>query len=299
METLSRMTDSAPRTREAPAKINLGLHVLRKREDGYHDIETVFHRIDWSDAVTVEPADTLSMTCSDPDLPTDEGNLCIQAALDLQDAAGVTKGAKIHLEKRVPYGAGLGGGSSDAAATLLLLADLWLTDDGAGGLPRAELHAMLHDVAAGVGSDVAFFLEDVPSVYATGRGETMRALRTTVGGFEVSAPLVVIVPPVEVSTPEAYRQITPQENSRPDLADLVVSEDYARWRRELTNDFAGPMMDAHPEIRRAYDLLVEMGAEYASLSGSGSAVFGVFTDSASADAAERQAKARGYRAGRG
>jgi len=158
---------------------------------------------------------------------------------------------------------------------------------------------MLHDVAAGVGSDVAFFLEDVPSVYATGRGETMRALRTTVGGFEVSAPLVVIVPPVEVSTPEAYRQITPQENSRPDLADLVVSEDYARWRRQLTNDFAGPMMDAHPEIRRAYDLLVEMGAEYASLSGSGSAVFGVFTDSASADAAERQAKARGYRAGRG
>ncbi|HHP7237394.1 4-(cytidine 5'-diphospho)-2-C-methyl-D-erythritol kinase [Longibacter sp.] len=293
------MTDPVRRSREAPAKINLGLHVLRKREDGYHDIETVFHRIDWSDAVSVEPAETLSMTCSDPDLPTDEGNLCIQAALDLQDAAGVTDGAKIHLEKRVPYGAGLGGGSSDAAATLLLLADLWLTKDGAGGRPGAEVHAMLHNVAAGVGSDVAFFLEDVPSAYATGRGEKMRPLRPDVGGFELSAPVVIVVPPVKVSTPDAYRQITPRESNRPDLADLVIGEDYARWRRELTNDFAGPMMEAHPEIRRAHDLLVELGADYASLSGSGSAVFGVFTDAAGARAAERQAKARGYHVGRG
>ncbi|PEN14341.1 4-(cytidine 5'-diphospho)-2-C-methyl-D-erythritol kinase [Longibacter salinarum] len=293
------MANSERLTRRAPAKINLGLHVLRKRDDGYHDIETVFHRIGWSDVVSVEPADRLSMTCSDPDLPTDEANLCMQAALDLQDAAGVMAGAQIHLEKRVPYGAGLGGGSSDAAITLLLLADLWLSADDAGELPRAEVHAMLRDVAAGVGSDVPFFLEDLPAAYATGRGEILEPLRAEVGGFELDAPLVVVVPPVEVSTPDAYGRVTPRENERPDLRSLVASADVTRWRRELVNDFSATVLDAYPEVASAHDMLVEMGASYVSLSGSGSAVYGVFDDSTNADAAEVQARARGYEVGRG
>lgn len=293
------MSDSERRTQAAPAKINLGLHVLRKRDDGFHDIQTVFHRVEWSDVVHVEPADRLSMTCSDPDLPTNEHNVCMQAALDLQDAAEVTGGAHIHLEKNVPYGAGLGGGSSDAAATLRLLADLWLDAGEADDRTQAKVQSMLHDVAAGVGSDVPFFLKDVASAYATGRGEVLEPLRAEVGGFALEHPLVVIVPPVQVSTPDAYAKVTPNDAERPDLRAVVTSGDLGRWRQELVNDFSGPIFDAYPEIREARDLMVEMGAAYTSLSGSGSAIYGVFEDETTATAAVRQAAARGYAVGQG
>ena len=109
------MTDHLKLTSKAPAKINLGLHVLQKRADGFHDLETVFLQTGWADEVSVSPAETIFMTCSDPNLPTDKGNLCIKAAISLQKALDLTKGAHIHLEKNVPYGAGLCGGSSDAA----------------------------------------------------------------------------------------------------------------------------------------------------------------------------------------
>ena len=157
-----------PLTLSAPAKINLGLHVLRKRTDGYHDIETVLHRIAWADTLTLRPSDRLEMTCSDPALPTDTDNLCLQAAHRLADRLGTSQGASIHLEKRVPYGAGLGGGSSDAATTLKGLQQLWEVD-----VPQE----MLHEVAASVGSDVPFFLMETPAAYATGRGDRLTPLR--------------------------------------------------------------------------------------------------------------------------
>jgi 4-diphosphocytidyl-2-C-methyl-D-erythritol kinase len=296
------MPDSARVSRRAPAKINLGLHVLRKRSDGYHDIETVFHRIDWADTVSVEPADEVVMTCSDPSLPVDEGNLCVQAALALKDAAGVSEGVQIHLKKRVPYGAGLGGGSSDAAATLLLLSDMWLDADAAGAMPRAEVHALLHDVGAAVGSDVPFFLKGATAAYATGRGEQLAPLPSQVGGeegFHLPHDVVVVVPPVQVSTPDAYRRVTPDDQHRPDLRKVVRSLDLARWRRALVNDFEMPIMDAFPEIGDVRELLVEAGASYVSLTGSGSAMYGVFETRDTAKAAVQLAKAKGYTVGRG
>ncbi|PSQ88635.1 MAG: 4-(cytidine 5'-diphospho)-2-C-methyl-D-erythritol kinase, partial [Bacteroidetes bacterium QH_2_63_10] len=138
-----------PLAQRAPAKINLGLHVLRERPDGDHDIETVLHRIDWADTITATPADTLSLTCSDPALPTDENNLCLQAAHRLAAAFDVTAGAELHLEKRVPYGAGLGSGSSDAATTLRLLMQLWDLN------PSPE---QLRGIGGAIGADVPFFL---------------------------------------------------------------------------------------------------------------------------------------------
>jgi len=270
----------------APAKINLGLHVLRRRDDGYHDIETVMHRIGWADRVTATPAPTLSMTCSDPDLPTDGDNLCMQAAQRLRAAFDVEAGAQLHLDKQVPYGAGLGSGSSDAVAALQLLNALWDVDAPADAL---------HDMAAAIGSDVPFFLNG-PAALATGRGERLAPLRGQHSTpYEMPFSLVVVVPDVHIATPDAYGRVTPDTEDRPALPALIRSNDLARWRRELVNDFEVPILDAYPAVRTAKKVLVDQGAGYTSLSGSGSAVYGVFKESAVAREAARAARALGYR----
>lgn len=274
-------------TRLAPAKINLGLHVLRRRADGFHDIETVFLRIPWADELTACPSASIQMTCSDPALPTDEGNLCVRAARRLAELLGTPAGAEIHLEKHVPYGAGLGGGSSDAAATLQVLLDLWGASLDAG--TRQAL-------AAELGSDVPFFLGPA-AAHATGRGEVLTPLVDPETGNPYTFPfsLVVAVPPVEVSTAQAYRLVRPRDENRPDLRAAVCSNDLDRWRAEVVNDFEAPVFAAFPAVRQAREMLVEAGAGYTSLSGSGSAVFGVFEDVAGATAAAEAARQNGLR----
>lgn len=266
-------------SRRAPAKVNLGLHVLRRRPDGYHDIETVLHRVDWTDAVTAAPADTLSMSCSDPSLPTDERNLCLRAARQLQTAFDVAAGARLHLEKNVPYGAGLGSGSSDAAATIRLLSQLWDLN------PSPE---RLREIGGAIGADVPFFLmDDVPAAYATGRGDTLVPLSRGGEPYRLPFPLLVVVPPVEVATSRAYTRVRPNDEDRPDLRRLVHSDDLSRWRQTLVNDFEGAVLEEEPVIRAVRDDLRRAGADYVSLSGSGSAVYGVFeTPEAARDARE-------------
>jgi 4-diphosphocytidyl-2-C-methyl-D-erythritol kinase len=276
-----------PLSRPAPAKINLGLHVLRTRGDGYHDVETVYHRVGWEDTVSVEAADGLSMTCSDSDLPTGDDNLCLQAARRLASAFEVDRGAAIHLEKTLPVGAGLGGGSSDAAATLRLLTDLWGIEAG---------NDTLIDLAAQIGSDVPFFLWDDPAAYATGRGEKLEPIRDADGApFRLDATIVLVVPPVGMATPEAYAMVTPDDVNRADLKPLVASGDLGRWRSELVNDFTEPIAERYPSVDAARDLLHEHGADYVSLSGSGSTVYGLFTSARQADAARQTADREGYR----
>ncbi len=265
-----------PLVERAPAKINLGLHVLRKRPDGYHDVETVLHRFDWADTITAQPADTLSMTCSDPALPTDEDNLCLQAAHRLAEACDVTSGAELHLEKRVPYAAGLGGGSSDAAATLRLLNRLW--DLGA---PPEKLRPLAREI----GADVPFFLSDAPAAYATGRGDDLTPLYGEDTPYRLPYPVLVAVPSVEIATPDAYAQVTPRAGGRPGLPDLVRTNDLACWRSRLVNDFAPPITDAHPDVAATRSWLNDEGAAYVSLSGSGGAVYGVFNSTERAEAA--------------
>lgn len=259
----------------APAKINLGLHVLRRRSDGFHDLATVFLPIGWADRLDAEASDVLALTTSDPDLPTDGGNLVVRAAEALRAWAGTELGAALHLEKRVPYGAGLGGGSSDAAATLRLLADLWLFD-----VPEADLA----DLALGLGSDVPFFLHGEPMV-ASGRGERLAPLLEDGAPYRCPFWIVVAVPPVHVGTAEAYGLVTPNNDGRADLVAAVRSNDLGRWRRDLVNDFQAPVEAAYPAVRDVRLALTEAGAGYASLSGSGSAVFGVFDGEAAASAA--------------
>lgn len=274
-------------TRIAPAKINLGLHVLRQRGDGYHDVETVLVRIGWADRLTAAPADALRFTCSDPALPTGTGNLCVQAARRLARAFDVERGAALHLEKRLPYGAGLGGGSSDAAATLRLLRELWSLE--------ASM-ARLHAIAADIGADVPFFLQDAPAAVASGRGDVLRPLLSKDGDpYRIPFSLVVVVPGAQVSTAAAYARVQPHETGRPGLAALVRSDDLSRWRAELKNDFAPVVFAAHPEIEAARDLLMDAGAGYAALTGSGGAVFGVFADGGAAEAAAEAARQSGHR----
>lgn len=267
-------TSIMPLVERAPAKLNLGLHVLRQRPDGFHDVETVLHRIDWADTVTAQPADTLSMTCSDPALPTDDENLCMQAARRLAAAFDVTRGAELHLEKRVPYGAGLGGGSSDAAATLRLLTRLWDLEASAD---------RLHAIAAEIGADVPFFLGEASAAYATGRGDELTALHDEDEPYRLPFSVVVAVPPIEVATPDAYARVTPDDTDRPHLPSVVRSNDLAHWQDALVNDFGGPISAAYPEVARVCDWLQERGAAYVSLSGSGGAVYGVFEEEADAE----------------
>lgn len=274
-------------TRTAPAKINLGLHVLRQRADGDHDVETVLLRIGWADRLTAAPADALRFTCSDPSLPTGAGNLCVQAARRLADAFGVNEGARLHLEKQLPHGAGLGGGSSDAASTLRLLAELWSLDAPA---------TRLHELAAEIGADVPFFLHEAPAALATGRGDVLQPLLDENDNpYRLPFTLVVVVPGVAVSTAEAYHRVQPHEADRPDLAALVRSNDLARWRAELVNDFAPVVFSEHPEIEAARDLLADAGADYTALTGSGGAVVGVFEDEGAATAAAEAARQSGHR----
>ncbi|MFB6247289.1 MAG: 4-(cytidine 5'-diphospho)-2-C-methyl-D-erythritol kinase [Salinibacter sp.] len=270
-----------PLAERAPAKINLGLHVLRQRPDGDHDVETVLHRIDWADTITATPADTLSMTCSDPALPTDEDNLCLRAALALKEAFDVTAGAALHLDKQVPYGAGLGGGSSDAAATLRLLTRLWDLDADP---------TRLHAIAAALGADVPFFLMDAPAALATGRGDELTPLRSNGAPYRLPHPVLVVAPPIEVATPDAYAAVTPEDGDRPELPALVRSSDLARWRQALANDFEAPIAGGHPAVAAARDWLRDQGADYVSLTGSGGAAYGVFEQRAAAE--------RGLEAGR-
>lgn len=273
--------------RTAHAKINLGLHVLRKRTDGYHDIQTIFVPIPWADVLYAEPADEVTMTCSDETLPIDDRNLVMKAAAMLQQTYHAQQGVAFHLEKHIPYGAGLGGGSSDAAAAMILLNSLW----------KLELSPEdLNDVALELGSDVPFFLGSEAAL-GQGRGELLEPLIDTRTGepFRPAYPLVVVVPPVHVSTAEAFAIVVPDANGRPDLRDVVLSNDLPTWSRDLANDFENPIFSKYPAIRELKLSLKAAGAGYISLSGSGSAIYGFFPEDDLATAAAETLENSGHR----
>ena len=259
----------------ANCKINLGLDVLRRREDGYHDLSTVLFPVrGLYDEVevtrTAEPgvrfrAEGLAVDCSP------EENICLKAFRLVQERYGVD-GVGIRLDKRVPFGAGLGGGSSDGTAVLMAL-------DGLFGLrlPEPELIAL----AAELGSDTAFFVRNTPQM-CTGRGEVMEPYRLDLAGMA----LVILKPEVGVPTREAYAGVRPHVPTVP-LAERLRLP-VARWQGVVTNDFEPHIFAVHPAIRDARDRLLAAGAVYASMSGSGSAVFGLFDIPEKAEGLRRQ-----------
>lgn len=272
-------------TVEAPAKINLGLHVLRRRDDGYHDIETVMLRLRWFDTIEAEADSGLAMTCTDSSLSVGSDNLCIRAAAALRSRFGIGHGVRLHLTKRIPAGAGLGGGSSDAAATLRALNRLWglnATDDD------------LSAIGAELGSDVPFFLGPSPAV-ARGRGEDLSQLTSDDGSLlRIPFTFVLIRPDASVATADAYRWVTPSDEFRVDLASLIRSADLSSWRSKLINDFELPVEERIPDVKALKTLLYGAGAGFAGMTGSGSAVYGVFEQTRKAEIAAEAARRAGY-----
>lgn len=246
------------------AKINWSLRILGRRPDGYHDLETLFQTVSLHDTLTLTAAPELTLTCDDPSIPTGDTNLIIRAAR----AIGVPPVA-IDLRKRIPAGGGLGGGSSNAAATLVALARMFAVDERE--LPEMALH---------VGSDVPFFLLG-GTAYATGRGEELLPLRPAAG-----IPLLLLFPPERVSTPEAFGLV--RRYSQPLGAEHyaeMVESNLLDHGASLTNDFEEPVFARLPNLRALKSRLLGGGAAWAGMSGSGSTIVGAFRSAATRDAA--------------
>ena len=247
----------------AAAKVNLALEVLSKRADGYHEIATVMQAVDLSDRLTLEDAPTIEVRTSAPDVPTDERNLAYRAAVALRDAAKVERGVRITLDKRIPVAAGLGGGSTDAAATLVGLNRLWHLQ-----WPGERLE----DLAVGLGMDVPFFLRGGAAL-GTGRGERLTPIRSAV------LALVLVNPRFPVSTAETYGRVTPAMYSdgrrAQTVAGALASRGAGRVAASLYNGLEIAARGSYPQIAQMEAALIAAGALGAMMSGSGPTVFGV------------------------
>ncbi|NTW82748.1 MAG: 4-(cytidine 5'-diphospho)-2-C-methyl-D-erythritol kinase [Chlorobiaceae bacterium] len=261
-----------PLSVKAFAKINIGLLITGKRDDGYHTLETVFAPINWYDVLEFSDSDDISMSCSNASLPVDDSNLCIRAAKSLKTFSGSTKGVTMRLHKQVPFGAGLGGGSSDAATVLRILNGLWRIDAS-----PAELHAL----AVSLGADVPYFLEMKALAFAKGIGDELEDL-----GFTLPYHIVTVFPEEHIATVWAYRNFYRRfDRQVPDLR-MLLRELCFNGKEEFfpafENDFEAAVFDHFPAVREVKTALLETGSVFASLSGSGSAVFGLFEQEADA-----------------
>lgn len=243
----------------ANAKINIGLFITEKRADGYHNIETVFYPVKIYDVLEVHDADIFSFETVGLAIPSQGKNLC-EKAYDLLSADFPLRPISIHLLKNIPIGAGLGGGSSDAAYVLKAINEhfkLGLSVD------------KLEHYAAKLGADCPFFIEN-KAVYASGIGTTLENIALDLSNYYI----VIVDPGIHISTMEAYHSIQPQ---RP-VSDLrrAIQLPIQEWKYHIVNDFELGIFAKYPAIEKIKHLLYEEGALYASMSGSGSAVFGIF-----------------------
>ncbi len=244
------------------AKINLGLNVVSKRPDGYHNIETIFYPVPVKDALEIVGADSFSFTQTG--IPVDapaEKNLVIKAMNLLKSRYEIPE-LNVHLLKAIPFGAGLGGGSADAAFMLKLLNDFCKLD-----ISQEELEKL----ASSIGADCPFFIRNTP-VFASGTGNIFEPVKLSLKGYY----LCLVKPDVAVSTPEAYANVTPQAPhvSLKEIAEKPVTD----WKELMINDFEKSVFPKYPVISEIKEMLYREGALYASMSGSGSSVFGLFRE---------------------
>lgn len=257
------------------AKINLGLNIVNRRPDGYHDIETVFYPIALEDSLEIVPAaegaaTTLSCYGRHVDCPM-EKNLVTKALRLLQAEFNIGE-VEMHLMKHIPDGAGLGGGSSDASSALIMLNEMFQL-----GLSADQLA----ERAARLGADCAFFIYNRP-VMATGIGNIFSPVDVDLAGCH----LLLVKPPVAVPTAQAYAKVVPAPSAEaiPDILKLPITE----WQHHLHNDFEPSVFAQHPLLADIKQQIYSAGALYASMSGSGSSMFGIFSDANMAEAAKNQ-----------
>lgn len=250
----------------APAKINLGLEILLRRSDGFHDLNTVFATLAFGDTLQLGPRGDHAITCSvvGAVLAADDSNLAVRAAGMLRERLGLSKGLEIIIEKRIPMGAGLGGGSSDAAAVLMGAPIIWNLDAPAD---------VLHSLAIELGSDVPFFLVGGLAL-AGSRGERLGSLT-----LQLPWHVLLVNPGIHVSTPEAFAAVARHgERVASDLAAVLEAgiRDHSALQRGLVNDFEEAVFAMHPELAAIKRRLYEAGALLSLMSGSGATLFGLF-----------------------
>ena len=252
-------------------KINLGLNVIAKRPDGYHDIETVFYPIPLCDALDVKmmderfPSDVPCDLLVKPETLCPEQDNLVVKAYNLLASHYELPRVHAHLLKRIPSQAGLGGGSSDAAAMIRLLDERFRLNMGI---------AQMESYAAQLGADCAFFITGEPS-FATGIGDILAPIDCEDAPLE-GYHIALVKPDVAVSTGKAYAAITPQRPA--ECCRDIVQQPIETWRDRLTNDFEAPVFSMHPELGQIKQRLYDLGAVFALMSGSGSTLFGIFRD---------------------
>ena len=252
---------------KTPAKINLGLHIHKKREDGFHELETILQMVTWFDELQLEgTCEKVELFCDTPEIPNDETNLVVKAARLLQKHfPGRCAGVNITLKKSIPSGAGLGGGSGNAAGVLLALNHLWDLK-----ISRENLIALSGEL----GSDVPFFLIS-PCAIGTGKGEILEPIKNPINLY-----VLMIYPNLPLSTPWVYGnlklKLTKHKNNISILTNFLMRSDFAQLGAGLYNDLEPIVFKRYPEILEIKNELLRSGAGGALLSGSGSTVFGIF-----------------------
>ncbi len=264
---------------KAYGKINIGLRIIRKRSDGYHDIETIFHRINVYDEIILEEDSNISLKCDDPAIPIDDSNLCIKTAKLLKEFCRTEQGVKIFLKKNIPIGAGLGGGSSDAASVLLNLPKLWNIN---------ITHEELERIASRIGADVTYFLKK-GSAYTISKGDDLEYFH-----LDIPYTILTIYPDVHVSTAWAYQNYKIKniatDRTLKDIVNIYIS-DPLQLKKNVKNDFEEIVFQRYPDLQDIKDKLYDKGAKFAQMSGSGSSIFGFFdTDDLASEAEELFAK---------
>jgi 4-diphosphocytidyl-2-C-methyl-D-erythritol kinase len=265
------------------AKINWTLEVLSRRDDGYHELRTIYQTVSLYDELRITATDgSIEIVCNDPRVPCDETNLAFKAAAELLKGAGTSKGARIETEKRIPVAAGLGGGSSNAAATLLALVKLWEIEIEERELTR---------IAAVLGSDVPFFLIGGTAL-GVGRGEEVSSIEQL-----HCEQLLLVNPGFAVSTREAYEKLSRLTRSEAafniPLA-LLAAKGISGLPLVARNDLEDAVLADHPEIAEVKRRLSSLGAIHAQMSGSGATVFGVFDNTQMTEQAEAEMRSLGY-----
>ena len=249
------------------SKINIGLNIIGKRNDGYHDIETVFYPIAVKDALEIIPSaasdtDIIFTSSGNPISGNIDENLCVKAYRLLKKDFPEVPSVKMHLHKNIPMGAGLGGGSSDGASVLMLLNkkfDLNISEE------------KLIEYALILGSDCPFFIKNKPCL-AKGRGENLKEINLDLSKYKI----MVVHPGIHVNTAEAFAQIDPTNYSPAGSLESAIQNDISEWKSLIKNDFEESVFQKHPEIKEIKNAMYETGAVYTSMSGSGSSVYGIF-----------------------
>jgi 4-diphosphocytidyl-2-C-methyl-D-erythritol kinase len=253
------------------AKINIGLTVVRKRPDGYHDIESIFYPINLHDDIEISESDSFKFECNVKEIENTE-NLIIKTIKLIESESEQKFNVKIKLIKKIPLGAGLGGGSSNAAAIITSLNSLYNL-----GLSSKEQIK----IAEKIGSDVLFFLNSKPAL-VTSKGEIIKPIN-----LRIDFPILIINPNINISTKWAYENVKPSGKER--ILEKIIKNDYLniyKWRNEIQNDFEEIVFKNYPQIEDIKNKLYESGAIFSLMTGTGSTVFGIFEDLQAAEKAK-------------